>query len=522
MKKRTLMATSATTLLVLSTLGSAVAASLSGGDLSLKPVATDTRYIIKYKAPNALSKDPALAAVSGPMAQGAFDIQAADKVLAKADAKAIMHLKKAGLSVAELNPKQLALLKKDPSVEYVEVDPKRYLMAESQPYGISLVQANQVSDSAIANRKVCIIDTGYDLGHEDLPSSGITGNDSYGGYDTGNWYQDGYGHGTHVAGTITAIGNNGIGVVGVSGSGNIGLHIVKVFNNSGNWAYGSDLVGAISQCENAGADVISMSLGGPDSSTSERNAMDSAYSDGVLIVAAAGNDGNASFSYPASYNSVMSVAAVNSSGSWASFSQYNSQVEIAAPGVNVLSTVPGDGYAYYSGTSMATPHVSGVAALVWSLHTQCTAAQIRSALDATAQDQGASGRDNYYGYGIVKAKAAHDYLTANGCSGGTTPPGGGNSGSVSNLSASTGNWNYQSVSIPSGTSTLTVTISGGSGDADLYTRFGAQPTTSSWSCRPYLNGNNETCTISNPSAGTWYLGVRAYSSYSGVTLSWSY
>ncbi|EKE77049.1 S8 family serine peptidase [Gallaecimonas xiamenensis] len=517
MNKRILVA-GATSLFALSAVSGAVAASLKD-DLTIKP-AEEGRYIIKYKAPNPLSKDLAAKSVTGPMAQGQFSVQAAEALLAKADAKAIMHLSKAAVSVAQLNAKQLALLKKDPAVEYIEVDPKRHLMAEQVPYGITMVQADQLSDSAIANRKVCIVDTGYSLGHEDLPNSGITGNDGYGGYDTGNWYDDGNGHGTHVAGTITAIGGNNVGVVGVSDSGNIGLHIVKVFNNSGNWAYGSDLVAAIQQCEAAGANVISMSLGGGGSSTTERNAMDSAYNDGVLIVAAAGNDGNSSLSYPASYNNVVSVAAVDSSGTRASFSQYNSQVEISGPGVGVRSTVPGNSYANYSGTSMATPHVSAVAALVWSLHTQCSNADIRAALNATAQDKGSAGRDNYYGYGIVKAKAAHDYLTANGCGGGTTPPG--NGGSISNLSASTGNWNYHSVAIPSGTSSLTVTISGGSGDADLYTRFGAQPTTSSWSCRPYLNGNSETCTISNPSTGTWYFGVRAYSSYSGVTLSWSY
>ena len=101
-------------------------------------------------------------------------------------------------------------------------------------------------------------------------------------------------------------------------------------------------------------------------------------------------------SYPASYDSVVSVAAVDSSGNHASFSQYNNQVEVAAPGVGVRSTLPGNRYASYNGTSMATPHVSAVYALVWSQHRQCTPAQIRRVVNITAEDRGTPGRDPYY------------------------------------------------------------------------------------------------------------------------------
>ncbi len=373
------------------------------------------RYIVKYKTPDRGNADAAKAAVVGPMAQGRFDTQAAETVLGRASTQAIMHLAQVGASVANLDAAQVAALRRDPSVEYIERDPKRYLMAEQTPYGITMVQAPQVSDANVSSRKVCIVDTGYSLGHQDLPSSGITGNANR---QTGNWYEDGNGHGTHVAGTITALGGNNLGVVGVSRSGNLGLHIVKVFDNGGAWAYGSDLVLAIQQCRDAGANVVSMSLGGSGSSTTERNAMDSAYQNGVLLVAAAGNAGNSTLSYPAAYASVVSVAAVDSTGKRASFSQYNSDVEIAAPGVGVLSTVPGNKYGTKSGTSMATPHVSGVAALVWSQHLQCSVQQVRNALNVTAEDRGTAGRDAYYGYGIIKAKAASDYL-AKGCNGGT-------------------------------------------------------------------------------------------------------
>ena len=314
--------------------------------------------------------------------------------------------------VLNLTNKEEVLLSKQENIVSIEIDPVRHLMAESTPYGITMVQANQVSDVNSSNRKVCIMDTGYTLNHVDLPSSGVTGDDKAGSNSTGTWYNDGNGHGTHVAGTIAAIGGNGQGVVGVNPSGTLGLHIVKVFKDDGNWGYGSDLVIALEQCIAAGANVISMSLGGGGSSFAERSAFDSANAQGVLSVAAAGNSGDGSFSYPASYSSVMSVAAVDSSGNKANFSQFNNQVEIAAPGVGVNSTWNNGGYNSISGTSMATPHVSGVAALIWGHHPTCSNQQVRDAMNQSAEDRGAAGRDSSYGYGIVKAKAALDRLTS--------------------------------------------------------------------------------------------------------------
>ncbi|WP_394192257.1 S8 family serine peptidase [Pseudoalteromonas atlantica] len=318
-----------------------------------------------------------------------------------------------------LTAEQKSRLEQSADVVNIEVDPKRYLMAESTPYGITMVQAAQLSDNLTGNQKVCIMDTGYTLNHPDLPNTGVTGSDGYGANNTGNWYNDGNGHGTHVAGTIAALGGNGQGVIGVNSSGQLGLHIVKVFNDQGRWAYGSDLVAAISQCQSAGATVTSMSLGGPQSSNAERQAFASSYAQGMLHIAAAGNDANSSLSYPASYDDVVSVAAVNRNGTKASFSQYNAQVEIAAPGVGTNSTWNNGGYKSISGTSMATPHVSGVAALVWSHFPQCSNQQIRDALNATAQDKGAPGRDTSYGFGIVKAKDAYDYLAQSECGGGS-------------------------------------------------------------------------------------------------------
>ncbi|SHH09281.1 S8 family peptidase [Massilia sp. CF038] len=321
-------------------------------------------------------------------------------------------------------------LKNNPNVEYVEEDHKRYpvalttpstgnpyLTGQSVPYGIKLVQADLLPDTNAGNRKVCIIDSGVDRAHEDLV--GNSANMS-GQYDsgTGNWYQDQNSHGTHVAGTIAAVNNSGLGVVGVNSNKRLKLHFVKVFG-AGGWAYSSTLASAANQCATAGANVISMSLGGSGSNTTESNAFANLASRGILSVAAAGNAGNSSISYPAGYSSVMMVGAVNEYKQWASFSQYNSKVEIAGPGVSVYSTVPlavkGTKYAYFNGTSMATPHVAAVAALVWSYFPSCTGAQIRTTLGKSALDLGTAGRDTKYGYGLVQAKAAYDRIRTYGC-----------------------------------------------------------------------------------------------------------
>jgi subtilisin family serine protease len=470
-------------------------------------------------------------------------------------------------------------LSRNPAFDYIEEDAKRYALTvdadggDEQPYGILAVQAAPTTtsgplDTNAGNVTVCIIDSGLDTTHPDHAAGYGGQNPKIRGYsDSGTgswtdaspktWFTDENHHGTHVAGTIAAL-NNGLGVVGVAPNGKLNLFIVKVFGADG-WAYSSTLVDALNRCTTgrntywpSSKLVVSMSLGGSLKSRTEETAFASAYSNGTLSIAAAGNDGNSRLSYPAGYASVISVAAVDSSNAWATFSQYNSDVELAAPGVGVLSTVPvgtgrdstvtangspvasapmdgspvdafsgglvdcgtgasacpgpagkvcliqrgtntfaekvancqasggkaaiiynnvagmlygtlggavttipsvgisdADGvalksklaanqavtaavavartdYAYFDGTSMATPHVSGVAALVWGEKSSCTNAQVRSALTGSAQDLGAAGRDVYFGYGLVQAQAAIANLGTN-C-GGTSGGGGGGKG----------------------------------------------------------------------------------------------
>ncbi|HEV8691778.1 MAG TPA: S8 family serine peptidase, partial [Ideonella sp.] len=277
-----------------------------------------------------------------------------------------------GESIAVVLPKAaIAALQKHSAISLIEQDAPRYPMGLTEPsgppyqtgqllpYGIKMVQADLLPslDANAGNRKVCIIDSGYDITHEDLQhGANITGNDDVGG--AGLWTVDGTHHGTHVAGTISAVNQAGLGVIGVLPNSTIKLHIVKVFGDDGTWAYSSTLSAAAKKCQAAGANVISMSLGGPIPNSTEKNTFTKLQTAGILSIAAAGNGGNTQTSYPAGYAPVMSVAALDVNKAWASFSQRNKDVEIAAPGVGVLSTVPmgaGSDSALTVGTSVYAP-----------------------------------------------------------------------------------------------------------------------------------------------------------------------
>lgn len=472
--------------------------------LSAGAVASDEkRYKIKYKDGKA---------------------EAAETLVKRLSAK---KLKRRGRSsrrllAADLDSHQLEILRKSDLVESVELDPRRYPMVETVPYGVVMVQASQLLSDTAVPRKICIIDSGYDASHEDLP--GLTSNRVEGHSQIPGevWSEDGNGHGTHVAGTIAALSGNDTGVVGVHSASSLSLHIIKVFDNTGQWVpTASDLIDAVDRCVAAGSHVISMSLGGGGVSVDERQAFEDAAAAGVVLVAAAGNSGNSSYSYPASYDSVISVAAIDSNQNLASFSQRNDQVELAAPGVAVRSTVPGNAYADYSGTSMATPHVSAVAGLLWGLNPGCTSQQIRNHLGWSAMDLGNPGRDARFGYGLIQLQDADANIQQNGCA--VPPPPAKftlqNGQTVTQLSGSTGETFDFQILVEEGASDLLVYIDGANGDADLYLREGSAPTLSVWDCRPWLAGSNEQCGVTLPAPGLYHGMVHAYSSYSGLNLT---
>lgn len=537
-----------------------------------------------------------------------------------------IHLDGNGFISATFAGKDLSQVKgllNNPHIKLVEADQRRHLMSaysddagnpmtqQVTPYAVYQSQADQVAFNASAGMKVCVIDSGLDASNTDFEWNNISGDNDSG---TGNWNENGGPHGTHVAGTIGAA-DNSVGVVGMAPG--VDMHIIKVFNADG-WGYSSDLAHAADLCSAAGANIISMSLGGGGSNSTESNAFQSFVDAGGLVVAAAGNDGNNVRSYPAGYPSVMMIGANDADNNIADFSQFPSCtsgrgkrattdeticVEVTAGGVDTLSTYPAgmatasnmsaDGaayassamensgaiaggtyymgtaeatdsgangnicvidrgvisfhdkvancessggvgaviinneagmlfgtlgdtntttipavgaafedrsaivaasnisidigtsdYGFMSGTSMATPAVSGVAALVWSNHNQCTGSEIREALKATAMDSGAAGNDVYFGYGIVKAAAADAYLTANGCVG----DGGGEPGGDFALTAD----GYKS----KGVKKVDLTVNGAAGsNVDLY-RDGSKIATTSAS-------STYTDTISGKGGGTF-------------------
>src|SRR4051812_1983151 len=262
--------------------------------------------------------------------------------------------------------------------------------------------------------KVGVVDTGILATHEDLTGklANCAQSRGVGGILAGSIREgscaDDNGHGTHVSGTITGNANNGKGVAGVAF--NSPLAMCRALGGPLGSGSTSDVANCITWLSDKGASVISMSLGAGDSTTLH-NAVNYAWKSGsgAVIVAAAGNDGDATLNYPAAYAEVVSVAATDNRDARASFSNANADVEIAAPGVNVLSTYNGSNSSYttLSGTSMATPHVAGVGAIIRDRNPAFTAAQARSKLDASVDDLGTAGRDQQFGFGRVNlVKAA--------------------------------------------------------------------------------------------------------------------
>ncbi|GAA2583618.1 hypothetical protein GCM10010435_71760 [Winogradskya consettensis] len=251
---------------------------------------------------------------------------------------------------------------------------------------------------------VAVIDTGVDATHPDLAGHILPGIDYVAG--TTGASIDPNGHGTHVAGTIAAITGNDVGISAVAPDARIMPIRALGADGSGNMA---DVAKGIVYAADHGADIINMSLGADEEITAMTNAITYARGKGVTVVAAAGNDGEngSPVNYPGADPGVIAVAATDSSDQVAPFSNRGSYVDIAAPGVQILSTYPtGSGYATDSGTSMATPHVAAVAALIKAYRPAATPDQIEQTLEDTAVDLGVAGKDTGYGWGRVDAAAA--------------------------------------------------------------------------------------------------------------------
>ncbi|MFZ5916577.1 MAG: S8 family serine peptidase [Chloroflexota bacterium] len=301
----------------------------------------------------------------------------------------------------------VAALQQNSGVAFAELDRRVQIVTDPDDPGYSgrwwwdKIQAPEAWDVTTGSPDVIIavIDTGVDLDHPDLAAKLVDGYD-FANLDTTP--DDDHGHGTHVAGITAAVTDNSLGVAGLAWQASI--MPVKVLDSSGSgWL--SDVAGGIVYAADNGAQVINLSLGGPDSDSTLSEAIDHAHDQGVFIAAAAGNNGNNTLLYPAAEEHVVGVAATDSGDARAYFSNYGAHVDIAAPGVSIYSTYPGS-YATMSGTSMATPFVAGLAALLFALDADLTPDDIETILADSAHDLGPAGRDDYFGWGRIDAYAA--------------------------------------------------------------------------------------------------------------------
>jgi subtilisin len=325
-----------------------------------------------------------------------------------------VNLYDAPIVSVSLTNQEIAALRANPNVALVEEDGLCYAypdplifegqpapLAETVPIGVQQVKAPPAwGCSRGRGIKVAVLDTGIDAAHPDLASN-VKGAISF---VPGETPADGNSHGTHCAGTIGAV-MNGSGVVGVAPE--AWLYAVKVLSNagSGNWSW---LISGLNWCVQNQINIASMSLGGGGAPAALEAMCNAAFNAGVLLVAAAGNSGPAmnTVGQPGRYKNVIAVSAIDSSNVIASFSSRGPEVEIAAPGVQVLSTVPGGGYGQKSGTSMACPHVAGGAAVIWGSHRFATNVQIWNLLASTADNLGPPAWDPLYGYGRLDVDQA--------------------------------------------------------------------------------------------------------------------
>ena len=640
-------------------LSAAVAAPAFAGQVDLGGLQSDTafdQFIVKYKdgAPehaDAALRTRGLDNAARALVDGSPALRSAD---ARAGALRVAHQRRLSVGAdvvrvsrkldrvdAETLMRQLAA---DPNVEYVEVDQlMRALMTPNDPryaeqWGFFSaaggIRAEQAWDKSTgAGVVVAIVDSGI-IAHPDLDANSVGGYDFVSSTSSGNAGSgDGNGrdpdptdasgvlHGTHVAGTVAAVTNNSVGVAGTAPNAKL-LHL-RVLGNGG---YGStsDIVDAIAWASggtvsgvpaNANpAEVINLSLGGSGAcSSTYQNAINSAVSRGSTVVIAAGNSNvNVSGASPANCNNIISVAANDQNGArsiWSGgqASNYGALIDISAPGTSILSTYRSGStpsYANNSGTSMATPHVAGVVALMQAAaSTPKTPAEIEAAIKQTARAF-PSTPSQPIGAGIIDANAAvaavmggtpannppvanftssangltvqftdtstdsdgsiasrswnfgdgttstaanpsktysaagtytvgltvtDDDGASNTRTASVTVSGGGGGGSVlqngvpvTGLSGASGSQQFWTINVPAGASNLVIGTSGGSGDADLYVRYGSAPTTSAYDCRPYRSGNAESCSFAAPQSGTYHVMLRGYSSFSGVTLTGTY
>lgn len=317
--------------------------------------------------------------------------------------KSIDHLKLANVTLEEEidrfnivkiegNASEVLDLIKDNDIELVELEQETEILGDTVPINIQKVKADSAWDTANGTGvKVAILDTGISQ-HNDLRVAGgvaIVGSD----------YFDAHGHGTAVAGVVSAQINDE-GLIGVAPD--VDLYSVRIMEGASGEL--SNAIAGVEWAIDNNMNIILMSFGLTSYSQIFKNVLQEAYDSGILLVAASGNNGQNNILYPARYSTVIAVGALDNDNNLASFSSYGFEQELVAPGVDINSTSLINLYSVSSGTSLAAPHVAGVAALIKSFNNSLTNEQIRAKLKNDALDLGTAGKDDFYGYGLVQVK----------------------------------------------------------------------------------------------------------------------
>jgi hypothetical protein len=305
----------------------------------------------------------------------------------------------------------LSLLKENPKVAWIERDQMVKTNGQVTDWGHEPVGMAKAKKLAFTGKdvKVAIIDSGISKIHPDLSiAGGATFVENTFSYDDDN------GHGTHVAGIIGA-GNNDIGVVGIAPDSK--LYAIKVLDADGS-GYGTDLVAGIEWAVEHDMDIINLSMSGSRDSIAIRKVLEKADESGIIVTAASGNDETgygqplgSDIMFPARYSTVIGIGSINEKLNKSTFSYFGPSLDYSAPGEKIYSTYVTEegmnpGYAYMSGTSMATPYVTGIIALYKEAYPDLTTQQLKSAMQQNVFDLGMKDKDSYYGYGLVQAPSS--------------------------------------------------------------------------------------------------------------------